>query len=196
MTSLALFGPAGGVAAVVLLSLFLFLIRKGSFTLVELMVFVAIVMMIMTLLTPPDGSFEPERRAKCAANLAAIVNALHAYHDDYGCFPPSCVRDESGKPMHSWRVLILPYLGYDDLWKTYRMDEPWDSEHNRTIVETIPAEYECPGACADPGVTSYAAIVGPETIWPKDGQVCKDDVSDGLDQTMALGEVPDDLGII
>jgi len=37
--------------------------------------------------------------------------ALFNYHDDYGSYPPAYIADESGRPMHSWRVLILPYLG-------------------------------------------------------------------------------------
>ena len=47
---------------------------------------------------------------QCTNNLKQIAAALQAYHQANGCFPPAYIADKSGKPMHSWRVLILPYL--------------------------------------------------------------------------------------
>jgi hypothetical protein len=50
------------------------------------------------------------RRPICVNHLKQIGLALHNYYSVYGVFPPAYVADESGKPMHSWRVLILPFL--------------------------------------------------------------------------------------
>jgi hypothetical protein len=51
--------------------------------------------------------------APCINNLKQIGLAMHNYHDAHGCFPPAYIPDENGKPMHSWRVLLLPYLELD-----------------------------------------------------------------------------------
>ena len=64
-------------------------------------------------------------------NLRQIALALQSYHQANGCFPPAYVADKNGKPMHSWRVLILPYLGFDDLYKAYDFTEPWDGPNNK-----------------------------------------------------------------
>src|SRR4051812_23237564 len=53
---------------------------------------------------------EAARSAQCRGNLAQLHFALHSYHEMYGCFPPAYIADSDGKPMHSWRVLILPFI--------------------------------------------------------------------------------------
>lgn len=89
---------------------------------------------------PPEVS--PRRR--CMQKLKVIGLALHAYHDTYGSFPPAYTVDETGRPAHSWRVLILPYLDEEALYSEYRFDEPWDGPHNRTLQDQIPDVYRCP----------------------------------------------------
>ena len=49
--------------------------------------------------------------------------------------------DKDGKPLLSWRVLILPYVEQEDLYKQFHLDEPWDSEHNKKLIEKMPAVY-------------------------------------------------------
>lgn len=102
------------------------------------------------------------RREACAAQLHKIGVALQNYADEHSVYPPAIVRDAQGKPLHSWRVLILPQLGQDEekLHKEYRYDEPWDGPHNRELATRMPAVYRCP---EDPGAldahTSYLALV-------------------------------------
>jgi hypothetical protein len=110
----------------------------------------------------PDG----EPKAACETHLRSIATALEMYHQDHKCFPPAWVADAQGRPMHSWRVLILPDLGEDDLFKEYNLDEPWDGPNNRKLAHRIPEVYRCP---SDPssydGQTSYVAVVGPQASW-------------------------------
>jgi hypothetical protein len=101
----------------------------------------------------------------CQANLRAIGLALQAYHDDHGCYPPAYTTDASGRPTHSWRVLILPYLGEPELFRAYRFDEPWDGPNNARLAQQVPAVYQCP-VHPHPGHSSYAVIVGPGTVFP------------------------------
>lgn len=116
-------------------------------------------------------------RAACKSRLHQIGIALHIYHDEYGTFPPAYLADSAGRPMHSWRVLLLPYLDRKDVYDQYRFDEPWNSEHNLGLVDQMPRDYYghpvnpflCPSEKRDRGPisdASYVAIVGDNTAWP------------------------------
>jgi hypothetical protein len=101
------------------------------------------------------------RREECDRQLHKISVALRSYADENSVYPPAVNRDASGRPLHSWRVLILPHLGKDEeaLYKEYHFDEPWDGPHNRELANRMPEAYRCP---EDPGAgdshTSYVAI--------------------------------------
>ena len=77
-------------------------------------------------------------------NLHQIGLALHTYHDVHGSFPAQANYDSQGKPLLSWRVHILPYLGEETLYKEFHLQESWDSEHNRSLLARMPAFYRCP----------------------------------------------------
>lgn len=64
------------------------------------------------------------RRVMCKDNLHQIGIALHNYHEQHGSFPPAYTTDQNGKPLHSWRVLLLPYLDRPNLYQQIRLDEP------------------------------------------------------------------------
>lgn len=110
---------------------------------------------------------DARNRAQCRDQLDRISMALSAYHADFNCYPPAWLADAQGKPAHSWRVLLLPYLQEDDLYKEYRFDEPWDGPHNRRLASRMPTVYGCP---SNPGLfygkTHYLAVVGPRSTWP------------------------------
>jgi hypothetical protein len=112
-------------------------------------------------------------RPICKNNLRQLNMALQLYHDTYGSFPPPYVADASGRPMHSWRVLILPFIEQAPLYKQYRFDEPWDGPHNRKLHDAIVPAFSCPAHDAQmpPTEASYLAVIGPETIWPGDRPV-------------------------
>jgi prepilin-type processing-associated H-X9-DG protein len=130
---------------------------------------------------------EAKRRVNCVANLKQIGLAMHAYHQKYGRFPPSFIPDENGTPKHSWRVLLLPFLGETNLYARYRFDEPWNGPHNRALNDEMPAVYRCPTDPApDRLQTSYAMIVGPHAI--SDGPTSHrlQDIKDGPSNTIML----------
>jgi prepilin-type processing-associated H-X9-DG protein len=127
-------------------------------------------------------------RTECKNNLKQLALAMHFYHDTYRSFPPAYVADKNGRPMHSWRVLLLPFLDRPDLYKRYRFDEPWDGPHNRMLAANMPSIFRCP---ADPGPetnTSYFVVVGPRTIFPGAASVGIRDISDGTTTTILLAE--------
>jgi prepilin-type processing-associated H-X9-DG protein len=130
------------------------------------------------------------RRAACRGFMRQIRIALDSYHQDYGCYPPAYVADANGKPMHSWRVLILPYLEEIQLYSEYDFSEPWDGPNNRKLHSRSPYGMQCP---ADPafgsGSTSYVAVVGPSTMWPGSVPVNRQQCPDGLSNTVLVVEV-------
>lgn len=132
----------------------------------------------------------PRRRPQCANNLKCIGIALQNYHDVHGCFPPAYIADETGKPMHSWRVLILPYMEQKFLYDQYRFDEPWDGPNNSKLAPTIMRWYACPSdSTKSPTETSYVAVVGPGTVWPGEEQMAMQDFADGTGNVLLLVEV-------
>jgi Protein of unknown function (DUF1559) len=114
----------------------------------------------------------------CQANLRTISLALQNYHTTYGSFPPAYTTDAAGRPMHSWRVLILPFAGETALHKVYRCDEPWNGPNNSRLADNMPPFYRCPAHARD-GCSSYAVVVGPETAFPAPATVSLAQITDG-----------------
>lgn len=103
----------------------------------------------------------------CRSNLRRIGLAVLTYHERYGSFPPAYVSDRDGKPMHSWRVLLLPFLDEQQLYAQYDLNQPWNAPHSIQLATRMPAVYGCrwdDGPLV--GHTSYVAVVGAGTAWP------------------------------
>lgn len=115
--------------------------------------------------------------------------ALQQYHDAFGCFPPAYVADENARPMHSWRVLILPFVDQQELYKRYRFDEPWDGPNNRKLHDVIVPLYSCPSEPKRGSATSYVVVTGPETAWRGGTSLSLGDIRDGTSQTISVAEV-------
>jgi hypothetical protein len=104
------------------------------------------------------------RRMQCHQQLRELGVAMSAYHEQYGHFPAPALMRKDGVPLLSWRVAILPYLGYESLYQRFHLDEPWDSPHNRALIAEMPSEYACPsGGARWDGQTGYLVVVGPKT---------------------------------
>ena len=104
-------------------------------------------------------------------NLKSIAAALNAYADRNGTYPPPVVFDVRGKPLYSWRVLILPFLGYDDLYKQFELSQPWDSVANSNLHRAMPSEFASPNSpdASNNNETNYVLITGPGTLFPPSG---------------------------
>jgi hypothetical protein len=76
--------------------------------------------------------------------LRQLVYATHNYHDANRFLPPAYSVSDDGKPLLSWRVHILPYIEHEDLYNQFHLDEPWDSEHNKTLIEKMPDVFAYP----------------------------------------------------
>jgi prepilin-type processing-associated H-X9-DG protein len=146
------------------------------FSLVELFAVIAVIGILVLLLLPAkQGVREGARRNQCGNQLRQIGVALRAYQDDYGCLPPAYVADQSGRPAHSWRVLILPYLDEQRVYEKYNFDEPWDYSENFEVAQDF--YYSCPSwADATQGKTTYMLLVGPGTLFDGDCSVNLDEL--------------------
>jgi prepilin-type processing-associated H-X9-DG protein len=134
---------------------------------------------------------EEARRAQCVCNLKLIGLALHNYHSVYGCFPPAYVVGPDGKPWHSWRVLVWPFIESNPLCSRYNFNEPWDGPNNRTLIGTNYV-YSCPTHRSTPSpFTNYVAVVGPGTVFPGAGTTSIADIHDGTANTLMLAECSD-----
>ena len=134
------------------------------------------------------------RRMSCGNNLKQIVLALHDYHDIYGSLPPNYIADKNGQPMHSWRMLILPHIGRQDLYGQYRFDEPWNGPNNSKLADQIEWAYSCPEdhpkQRSQPSTeTSFVAIVGDHTPWPGEKAISFADFTDGTANVIIVVEV-------
>jgi len=126
--------------------------------------------LIALLLPAVSSSRHAARRAQCVNNMKQIMLALQCYHDVHRRFPPAYIADKNGKPMHSWRVLIVPYMCYGSVYDEYHFKEPWDGPNNKKLLAARPREYVCPSdeSAQSPGATqtSYVAVVGANAAWP------------------------------
>jgi len=128
----------------------------------------------------------------CSNNLKQIGLALHSYHDFYGSFPPAYVADEEGNPMHSWRVLLLPWLDGQAIYDKYDFAEPWNGPNNSQLLKYMPQCYTCPATprgSARGSTTSYLAVVGPTTAWPGQSTCKLSEILDGISNTILVTEV-------
>ena len=83
------------------------------------------------------------RRAQQLNNMKQICIAMLMYEQIHRSFPPAAI-EKDGKPLLSWRVAILPYVGEDSLYKQFHLDEPWDSPHNREVAKKMPLIFQSP----------------------------------------------------
>jgi hypothetical protein len=153
-----------------------------------------------------DRAGAAARARRSMNNLKMICLAFHNYADTYRAFPPAVVFGPDGKPWHSWRVLLLPYLEQENLYRQYDFSSPWDSPTNIKLAAKIIDVYRDPSRKADDPATGYAALVGADALFSPDGvrMTSKDDfpgclsrgrqrffqdVTDGTSNTIAFATV-------
>ena len=143
-----------------------------------------------------------QNQAKVAAaqsmgKVKNIATALLAYHKDKGKFPPAATLSKEGKPLLSWRVQILPYLGHNLLYKQFKQNEPWDSEHNKKLIRRIPPSFRETQDDLNKGTTAFQAPVGLATIFPPGGTGTNSiQIINELSNTIMIVKVPEDKSAI
>jgi prepilin-type processing-associated H-X9-DG protein len=143
---------------------------------------------IALLLPAVQQAREAARRSQCKNNLKQIGLALHNYADTWGSLPPAYIADETGKPMHSWRVLILPFLDQAQMYQEYDFSEPWDGPNNSRLLSRMPPVYACPSNPTPGTNTAYAGVFGEHCIFRGGEPVTFRDIVDGPSNTLMVGE--------
>jgi hypothetical protein len=151
------------------------------------------------------------RRTASANNLKMIGLAIHNYHDTQDELP-SNTYSVDGKPLLSWRVYLLPYLEYDNLYKQFKLDEPWDSPNNISLLNKMPYVYSGSRSYGQ-SVTHYRGFSSPGAVFERrlvQGQQREEkyrlriqDFADGPENTILVVEAgdaiewtkPDDLDV-
>jgi hypothetical protein len=109
-----------------------------------------------------------------------------------GNLPQPAIYDKNGKPLLSWRVAILPYLDQGDLHEQFKLDEPWDSEHNKKLLDKMPDVYRTPGAdLKDKSLTYYKVFVGKDAIFDHKRKVSLAQIPAGTPNTIMCIEAFD-----
>jgi prepilin-type processing-associated H-X9-DG protein len=105
------------------------------------------------------------RRAACISRLKGIGYGLHEYHDAFEVFPAAYVAADDGKPMHSWRLSLMPYLERYAWMSKYDWNLPWNNPGNRGLLTAAdPFPFSCPTSEAvnKNRMVPYVMIVGDE----------------------------------
>ncbi|MBI3860570.1 MAG: DUF1559 domain-containing protein [Planctomycetia bacterium] len=165
----------------------------GCFTIVAVMGIGAV--LVALLLPSVHRGREPARRSQCKNNLRQIGIALHNYAERYGALPPAYTVDADGKPLHSWRTLILPFLDQEPLYNSIDLSKPWDDPANAEALGTPVPPYHCPSDTSARNHTTYLASVGPNACLRLTEPRPLSEIKDGTSNTLMVIEVPADLSV-
>ncbi|HXD85924.1 MAG TPA: DUF1559 domain-containing protein, partial [Urbifossiella sp.] len=137
---------------------------------------------------------EAAPRIEVQNNLKQLALSLMIFNDAMGKTPihgigkggmPLKAADE--KPLLSWRVGILPYIEQGALYKQFKLDEPWDSEHNKKLIDKMPKLFAPAKGAGKPGYTRMQMVVGPRAMQLPSAKFPAS-IQDGTSNTIALVE--------
>ena len=129
-------------------------------------------------------------------SLKQMALAMHNYLSTYNAFPAAAISDKDGKPLLSWRVAILPYIEQDNLYQQFHLDEPWDSDHNKKLIERMPPLYATPEPDGKepktkPTTTHYRVFHGKGAAFEGTKGLKIGDFTDGTSNTILIVEAAD-----
>jgi uncharacterized protein (TIGR03067 family) len=122
-------------------------------------------------------------------NLKQLALAMHNYHDVYKGLPSDAIYGKDGKPLLSWRVAVLPFVEQNELYQEFKQNEPWDSPHNKKLLEKMPALYApVSDVKTPPHSTYYQVFTGPGTVFEGNKKMRFTDITDGTSNTILIVE--------
>jgi hypothetical protein len=146
--ALGAFGPGGILIAAILLGIAAYIRsarsmgRAARYGVLWLLWFVLVFILILPAF---QSAREAARKGACLNNLKQLGLAIHNYNDVNGHFPPAYTTDANGKPLHSWRTLLLPFMEYGRLDEKIDFTTPWDAPSNTKLYVQL-YELLCPSA--------------------------------------------------
>ena len=164
-----------------------------KFYLIRLLAIGAVIAVVIALMLPAvRHNPSAKRRAQCKINLRQIGLALNNYHDRYHAYPPAYTIDAHGKPLHSWRTLLLPYLDYRALYKKIDLAKAWDDPVNAEAFKTNVIAFHCPSFDGPMNHTTYMAVVGSRSCFRSTQPRQLSEITDRHADTLMVIEVASD----
>ena len=180
---------------------------QGAFTLVELLVVLAIIGILVSLMLPAVQAVrEASRRMQCQNNLRQIGLALHNYHAAFRKFPPGGIEVRpqvpDGKQL-AWSAFVLPFLEQSAAYVKVDFNYAFDHPVNREVAATPIETYLCPSTNRvtllnrGRGATDYGGIYGerilsrndpPRGVMIHDKAIRFRDITDGTMRTLVVSE--------
>jgi prepilin-type processing-associated H-X9-DG protein len=164
--------------------------------LLEIFAGLGILLVLVALFLPANRSARgAAQRAQCTNNLKQIALALHSYEELHKALPPAYTVDSSGRPLHSWRTLILPFLEQESLYKTIDLSRPWNDPANAKAYHSSLAVFRCPARIGPPSTTTYLAVVDPKGCLQPDRPRQLAEITDGTATTLMVIEVGEEHAV-
>jgi hypothetical protein len=143
---------------------------------------------------PAPAADEPTKKELGTAsnNLMLIGNASHRYADDHDRKFADDLTDKDGRPLLSWRVALLPYVDGQKLYQEFKLDESWDSEHNKKLIKKMPKVFAPVRVKAKEGDTFIQRFVGKGALFNENGVAYTlPTIPDGTSNTALMVEAGD-----
>lgn len=137
-----------------------------------------------------DEPTEKDLRSASNLNLRRLGVAMHTHHDVFKLFPAQSIRKDD-KALLSWRVKLLPYVGEQALYDEFHLDEPWDSDHNKTLIPKMPPAFASPYETAEmvaKGLTAYQLPLSKGALFEEGATYSFDSIKDGASHTILVVE--------
>ena len=166
---------------------------NAGLTKIELVAALLITTVLLMLLLPaiPNGHPQIANGFWCDKNLADIGIAVRLYHEEHGIYPPAYVADANGKPLYSWRVLLLPYLTRREFYKDFDKTKSWDAPENLPFLKRMPDVYRCGSQSSEVEFTSYVGLFGDDCFFSGSQGRSIASITDGTANTLVAIEAVD-----
>ena len=147
-------------------------------------------------LTPPAEHLQ-NNYVKQRNWMKAIGLAMHNYEATYKLLPPAASVDASGNQLLSWRVHLLPFLEQYELYDRFHLNEPWNSPHNLTLLNSMPDFFRSAGDSSTTNTTRLRLLNGPGTLYSsgRTGALRFASIADGLSNTIFAIEAGTDKAV-